>query len=166
MTSCIRSVSTTLALCGLLTVAPGAHAGDSPRLNAQLTELRLTTAPYHNLQNAIDAGWTEDLTGCLALEGVGGMGHHYVNWDIFFDGEVDALQPELLVYAPSPSGELKLAAVEYLVFDWALTGPVPQLFGQTFHYNPGIDAWVLHVWLWRGNPSGLFADWNPRVSCG
>lgn len=28
-----------------------------------------------------------------------------------------------------------------------------------------IDAWVLHVWLWRGNPSGLFEDWNPTVSC-
>lgn len=165
MTTGIRFATATLALAGMLAVPPGAHAGDSSARNAQLTELRLATAPFHTLQNAIDAGWSEDLTGCLALPGVGGMGHHYVNWDIFFDGEVDALQPELLVYAPSASGQLKLAAVEYLVFDSALSGPVPELFGQTFHYNPNIDAWVLHVWLWRGNPDGLFADWNPRVSC-
>jgi hypothetical protein len=24
---------------------------------------------------------------------------------------------------------------------------------------------VLHVWHFRENPSGVFADWNPRVSC-
>ena len=24
---------------------------------------------------------------------------------------------------------------------------------------------ALHVWLWKDNPSGLYADWNPAVSC-
>lgn len=153
------------AAIALLFACPQAQAGKQSRANSDLTELRLVTAPFHSLQKAIDAGWTEDLTGCLALPGVGGMGHHYVDWDIFFDAEVDALRPELLVYVPTPGG-LKLGAVEYLVFDEALgDNPVPELFGQTFHFNPNIDAWVLHVWLWRGNPSGLFADWNPTVSC-
>ena len=23
----------------------------------------------------------------------------------------------------------------------------------------------LHVWLYRQNPAGIFARWNPRVSC-
>jgi hypothetical protein len=23
----------------------------------------------------------------------------------------------------------------------------------------------LHVWLWQHNPSGLFAPWNPDVTC-
>jgi hypothetical protein len=23
-----------------------------------------------------------------------------------------------------------------------------------------------HYWLYRSNPLGSFADWNPRVSCG
>jgi len=23
----------------------------------------------------------------------------------------------------------------------------------------------LHVWIWRENPSGMFADWNPTVHC-
>lgn len=160
-----HAVALSAAVSALLFASPQALAGDQARLNSELTELRLATAPFHSLTNAVDAGWTEDLTGCLALPGVGGMGHHYVNWDIFFDGEVDALQPELLVYVPTPNGGLRLGAVEYLVFDNALVGPVPELFGQTFHFNPGIQAWVLHVWLWRGNPDGLFADWNPTVSC-
>lgn len=148
----------------LLLAYPHAQAGEQSRGNADLNQLRLATAPFHVLERAIEAGWTEDLTGCLALPGVGGMGHHYVNWNIFFDGNVDPLQPELLVYVPTPHG-LQLGAVEYLVFDSALQGPVPELFGETFHYNPAVQAWVLHVWLWRGNPDGLFADWNPTVSC-
>jgi hypothetical protein len=23
----------------------------------------------------------------------------------------------------------------------------------------------LHVWAWKNNPSGMFTDWNPNVSC-
>ena len=30
--------------------------------------------------------------------------------------------------------------------------------GQETHYD-------LHVWLWKHNPSGLFAEWNPSVTC-
>ena len=40
-----------------------------------------------------------------------------------------------------------------------------ELFGETFHRNDGAGLWVLHVWLWNHNPAGLFADWNPTVSC-
>ena len=25
---------------------------------------------------------------------------------------------------------------------------------------------ALHVWTWRDNPHGTYADWSPRVSCG
>ena len=40
-----------------------------------------------------------------------------------------------------------------------------------FHYVPapnrsGLAAYYeLHVWAWKRNPHGTFADWNPRVSC-
>jgi hypothetical protein len=27
------------------------------------------------------------------------------------------------------------------------------------------DFWALHVWAWRRNPAGLFADWNPNLEC-
>jgi hypothetical protein len=46
-------------------------------------------------------------------------------------------------------------------------GPAQELFGQRFHWNEFAvgGIWALHVWLWRHNPAGLFADWNPNVSC-
>jgi hypothetical protein len=28
------------------------------------------------------------------------------------------------------------------------------------------DFYELHVWYAKANPSGLFNDWNPTVSCG
>jgi hypothetical protein len=45
------------------------------------------------------------------------------------------------------------------------------LFGQEFELVPagnryGIPAFYeLHAWIWKFNPLGLFADWNPRVHC-
>lgn len=158
------AIALTAALAALATPAP-ASADESSAFNRQITELRLATAPFHSLDLAAAAGWDTDLTGCLSSP-AGGMGHHYVNASIFFDAQVDPLRPELLVYAPTPEGGKRLVAVEYLVFAAALgSAPVPELFGQTFHYNPNISAWVLHVWLWQGNRNGLFADWNPAVSC-
>jgi len=31
-------------------------------------------------------------------------------------------------------------------------------------FEPG-KFWYLHAWVWTDNPSGLFADWNPKVRC-
>ncbi len=28
-----------------------------------------------------------------------------------------------------------------------------------------LGIWYLHVWTWEPSPSGLFADWNPKVKC-
>ena len=47
----------------------------------------------------------------------------------------------------------------------------PQLFGRTFSAIPAgnrygrPDFYELHVWVWKGNPRGVFDDWNPTVSC-
>lgn len=27
------------------------------------------------------------------------------------------------------------------------------------------EHYELHVWLWRNNPLGMFAPYNPKVSC-
>lgn len=159
------SILSALALAAGLCLPAGALADGSAAFNQRITELRLATAAFHSLDLAAAAGWDTDITGCLSSP-AGGMGHHYVNASIFFDAQVDPLRPELLVYAPTPDGGKRLVAVEYLVFAAALgSAPVPELFGQTFHYNPNVSAWVLHVWLWEGNRNGLFADWNPAISC-
>ena len=37
--------------------------------------------------------------------------------------------------------------------------------GQKLKPAPSLGIWYRHVWVWRENPSGLFADWNPLVKC-
>ena len=41
----------------------------------------------------------------------------------------------------------------------------PTLLGVPFGRNEALGVWALHIWAWRPNPSGMFAMWNPRVSC-
>ena len=47
----------------------------------------------------------------------------------------------------------------------------PSLFGQTFNFTPSPNRYglppfySLHAWIWKHNPSGMFAPWNPNVSC-
>jgi hypothetical protein len=59
--------------------------------------------------------------------------------------------------------------VEYIVpaaaWDQAGNRTPPMLFGQTFHLNEQLGVYALHAWIWKHNPAGVFADWNPRVSC-
>jgi hypothetical protein len=76
------------------------------------------------------------------------------------------MDPELVMYEPQQGGGQQLVGVEYIVpFDqWSQPNP-PTVLGQMLHRNEALSLWVLHVWLWRENPSGLYADWNPNVSC-
>ena len=69
---------------------------------------------------------------------------------------------------------MKLVGMEYIVpLDaWSGAGhdlnnpnDVPQLLGQKFTRHSFLPIFKLHIWLWRDNPSGRFADWNPKVSC-
>ena len=82
---------------------------------------------------------------------------------------IDATKPEVLVYDENKQGRLKLAAVEYVIFESAWTGSgKPTLFGQEFDYVPagnryGLPAfYALHAWIWKGNPSGMLYAWNPK----
>ncbi|HSM61117.1 MAG TPA: hypothetical protein VK849_09990 [Longimicrobiales bacterium] len=131
-----------------------------------LAELRRATARFHRLEAAMAAGWSEQITPCLENPSAGGMGFHYANLALF-DGQVNVTEPEALVYAPWRNGEVRLVAVEYIVplGAWQGADP-PELLGQQFHRNDAVGIWALHVWLWQHNPNGLFADWNPRISCG
>jgi len=62
----------------------------------------------------------------------------------------------------------RVLGVEYEVMVDAVQGP-PQLFGRTFvklppHAGVQHEHYALHLWFIQ-NPSGPFADFNPRVSC-
>jgi hypothetical protein len=131
---------------------------------SQLAAVRALTARFHDAEEGKAAGWFVDLSGCVAVPGLGGMGHHFGNPTYLEDGLVDPLKPEVLLYEPRKDGSLRLVGVEYIAFA-PEDGPAPMLFGEHFHWNAARQFWALHVWLWRNNPNGMFADWNPRVSC-
>lgn len=176
---CARQTLAALAACSMVLLASPADAaqrmaGLAPAATAhgadvarQLAALRSATAPFHSLRLAAEAGWDEDITGCLSSQS-GGMGHHYVNWGELLDGgTLDPLRPEVLVYAPDASGAKRLVAVEYLVLgsDLPSSATPPVMYGHEFHFNSAFGVWALHAWVWKHNPDGIFADWNPKVVC-
>lgn len=134
--------------------------------NQDLAALRRATAPFHNFEKALAAEYDDQLTPCLEDPVEGGQGFHYGNEELI-DGEVELTEPELLLYEPHGGGSLRLVGVEYIVpiAAWMGASP-PMLFEREFHQDDELGLFVLHVWAWRHNPSGLFADWNPKVSCG
>jgi len=135
-------------------------------LGSQLDALRRATARFHNMGVAADAGYAgPPLTPCWYYGSEGAMGYHYADPSLI-DGMPDLLHPEILVYAPNSHGDLSLVALEYIVPIpmWEGSDP-PTLLGRDFERNDALGLYALHVWLWRHNPNGMFADWNPKVSC-
>lgn len=134
---------------------------------SDLAALRTVTAPFHRLETAQEAGWTVLIPECRDNQPEGGMGWHYAN-PAYIDGTVEVRKPEALIYEPEADGSLDLVGVEYAV-PFSILPPEaqpPRLFGQDFKHNFGDELWMLHVWVWRDNPDGMFATWNPKVSCG
>jgi hypothetical protein len=135
---------------------------------SDLAQVRRATARFHRVEVAEAAGFVNVNVGeCVAHPELGAMGYHFVNFGLM-DLELDPEQPEILVYAPSPSGNLKLVAVEYAVpiEPWdALYDYPPMVLGQHLHQAPHLGLYILHAWIWQNNPAGMFEDWNPTVSC-
>jgi hypothetical protein len=141
------------------------HSASAGGAEPEIARLRALTAPFHRFETAVKAGWGSKITECFSDAQLGGMGYHYGNTTLI-DGVVDGRKPELLLYEPQKNGKLRFVAVEYIVPFTAWTaGEPPRLYGQSFHRNEAFGLWVLHVWHFRNNPSGVFADWNPTVSC-
>ncbi|HRP06973.1 MAG TPA: hypothetical protein PLL69_00665 [Gemmatimonadales bacterium] len=123
----------------------------------------------------------------------GAMGIHYFRPDLLqLSGppnprvagtgtHTDFLQPAVLLYEPQADGSLELVGVENLVFAdaWAAAGNTepPAFQGVAFDEMQDDPATALdeahnfehhydrHVWIFRENPSGVFAQFNPNVSC-
>jgi hypothetical protein len=163
----IRSKATAgtavVLLAGLLACSDGPT---QPSVTAEqqhdLNALHAATVAYTDFSAAQAAGYTERLTDCMA-DASGGMGYHYGKV-AFIDGEARLTEPEILMYEPQADGSLKFVGIEYVV-PLSESATPPSLFGLEFHRNEAFQLWVLHVWLYQENPSGMFSDWNPTVSC-
>jgi hypothetical protein len=124
---------------------------------------------------------------------LGAMGIHFFRPDLLgisappnprVDGNgthTDFNKPAILIYEPQADGSLQLVAVENLVFQkaWHAAGnkKPPRFHGvewdtmqddpatkidEAHMFEPHYDR---HVWLYRDNPNGMFAQFNPAVSC-
>lgn len=124
---------------------------------------------------------------------LGGMGIHFFRPDLLgitappnprVDGNgthTDFRKPSILIYEPRADGTLELVAVENLVFEkaWKAAGnkgrptfhgveydhmfddPATQV-DEAHNFEPHFDR---HVWLYRPNANGVFAQFNPTVTC-
>lgn len=152
----------------------------TPAHQDELAALRRATAKFHSIEAAMNAGYelgyrrnngARIITGCVSNPSLGAMGYHYFNKALVDDLNVDPMQPEALVYAPGPNGTLQLAAVEWVVPGPTWTDPPgasspPSVFGMPMRILvPAVDFYTHHAWIWRHNPSGMMADWNPKVIC-
>src|SRR5262245_25813903 len=123
----------------------------------------------------------------------GAMGIHYFRPDLLgitappsprvtgSGTHTDFRTPSILIYEPQADGSLELVAVENLAFAaaWRAAGHTKP---PTFHgvpYDSMVDDpntpldeahmfdahFDRHVWIYRENPRGVFAPFNPAVTC-
>jgi hypothetical protein len=154
--------------------AAGTVAAKAGPLPADLQAVRAAVARYHDYATAAADGYSLVGEPCVSSPD-GTMGFHASNQGIIRSGVMDPLRPPVLLYAPRQDGTLKLVAVEYFKpdadQDLATDGDRPSLFGQGFQgpmpgHNPAMPIhYDLHVWVVENNPSGLFAQFNPSLSC-
>ena len=157
-----------IAFLALNFAAVQAHNGDEGDCETRdcrrdLATARRATAQYHDFQTALDENFVQ-VSPCVAVPGLGAMGIHFANFARAGNPNLDVAEPETLLYIPDEDGKMRLVALEYVRFGPPVL-PAPVLFGQEFHYDQNLGAYTLHVWAWRHNPSGMFAPFNPQLSC-
>jgi hypothetical protein len=146
--------------------APGIlPSGFGEAVDRDVVRLRAATAPFKSLDKAVAAGYEEKVARCIEHQPHGAMGYHHNN-KALMDATLDVEKPEVLVYERLTDGAYRLNGVEFLVpiSAWTREEP-PTIMGQKLKKAENLGIWYLHVWNWEPSPTGLFADWNPRVKC-
>ena len=149
-----------LALLSLLASGAALAAETNPLADS----VRAANDRFKDVAVATSEGYAP-IPCASGIEG-GAMGVHYVNGGYLKDDAVDVAHPEAVMYEPMADGSMKLVAVEYITSK----GPA-ELQGHLFAFNGAPNRYglgpfyELHVWAWKNNPKGAFADNNPDVSC-
>lgn len=152
-----------LAFCSGGTSAHEAHdavMGNNPLADS----VRQANARFADVAVAKAEGYAP--IPCVSGVDGGAMGIHYVNGALIDDEKIDIAHPEAVMYEPGPNGKLSLIAVEFIT----TKGPA-ELGGHLFSFSGAPNRYglppfyELHVWAWKANPTGAFADMNPDVSC-
>lgn len=135
--------------------------GPSPR--EQVEEHREALAAYTDVRAAISDGYRT--TATFVQTGEGTLGEVFVDFEV---SDVDPTNPHALLYTLTAEGAYEpLGCKWYVPADQA--DSAPSLFGMEFAgpYESDVPFlprhYALHVWLFRDNPDGLFARYNPAV---
>jgi len=189
MTRFLRALALT---SGLLASTASAQV---PRTqpDAALQQVARQLEPYKDVAYARSHGYVQG-SACESHPTLGTMGFHYVNPRLLgltapVNGRVNGTgtytgvePPAILLYAPDGQGGLELVGIELLVFAaaWDAANPQPPKYrGRAFNYMADdpttttrdeahgfMPHYDLHIWLFEHNPSGLYEQWNPAISCG
>ena len=151
---------TRIVVAGLVVGALATPVQASDR-SGWLEGVRDATARFHSTVQANAANYVPVLS-CFDLPGVGGMGQHLIDTSRL-NGSLEQDRPQALVYEVDPTG-LNLVAVEWII-PWQFWVPStpPELQGHKFTSVTSLHLWALHAWIWKPNPLGTFANYNPAV---
>ena len=148
--------------CTALAQANNGSAG--PLANPLADMVRASNSRFLDVAVATAEGY--EPIPCASGVAGGAMGIHFVSAKYLKDDGIDLAHPEAVMYEPMADGSLALVAVEYI----SSKGPA-SLEGHLFNFNSAPNRYglgpfyELHVWAWKPNPTGTFADMNPKVSC-
>jgi len=146
------------------TVAARSATSQSLQTNQAILTLQRVTARYHDLNIATNDGFVL-LHPCETRGDEGPVGTVYINLQRLFDGVIDPASPDALIYQPGINGRLELVGAEFAI-PYSLAPERPQFLGASFQNEDEFGVYALHAWIWLDNPDGMFAETNPRVSCG
>lgn len=189
----VRAVIAGVLLSGVAVAAPAPEEPDLAAVGAATERFRDVEVALAEgyVRDPLDLCDTAEMLGRPAE--LGAMGIHFFRPDLLgitappdprVNGSgthTDFLRPAILIYEPQADGTLALVAVENLVFREAWhaaghTGP-PSFHGvpwDTMVDDPATEAdeahlfephYDRHVWIYRDNPNGVFAMFNPAVTC-
>lgn len=163
------------------------HSPERSSGEPDLATVRSATARFEDVKVAIAEGYVRD-----PMNRCGAMGIHYFRPDLSgieassprVNGNgthTDLGKPAILIYDPQPDGSLQLVAVEDLVFRWAWreagNSEPPTVHGVAYgpiEDDPAtrvdeahmfVPRYDRHLWIFRDDPSGVFASDNPNASC-
>jgi hypothetical protein len=182
------------ALALLLSVPlAGCTGPSSTDRTAALAAIRTATEKYKDVNAAIADGYARDVLDLCetpahmgSIEDLGAMGIHYLRNDLLgieqdetrldvTGAHTDFTQPAGLIYEPQADKSLALVAIENVVSAsaWEAKGhkEPPAFLDTPFRLrseNPGMQTkaqYELRIWLFKDNPSGAFAPYNPNVTC-
>jgi hypothetical protein len=155
-------------------------------LDRQLATAKRATARFRDIEVARAGGYFQ------VTQFIPGLGLHLVNLGIG-NTSFDPARPQILLYEPNEARELELVGVSYQIKHVDETPPQGFAGGSdVWHYHENLcfqkggtvtiagseedcmaanglvfqeqTAWLLHAWVWKANPEGVFTEYNPAVA--